>query len=217
MFTFAQILVSLGAIITVFFSHTWAWVILGVTLFLFCVAAVSVKVIFHPQYRKEVSPTANRLLRRWYCFYGMPTIGRDLGSACMTLAYAAPVVGIVGCFRHFYIGLLIAVGFYFIAFRLARMFNPTYFLTDAEEKRAHDELCLFMEAERKEWGGHQAARQKLEEAMGKDMSDKILAHGDKLNEQERETSVRDFKEHMDKSTREIQEKHGRVEDPPPSS
>jgi hypothetical protein len=70
---------------------------------------------------------------------------------------------------------------------------PRAWLETAGVTSEHFDHCYFQRT-----GKHRGV-QKLEDQMGKGMSDKILAHMSRLNEQEKEQFVRDFKEHMNRS------------------
>ena len=70
---------------------------------------------------------------------------------------------------------------------------PRAWLETAGVTSEHFDYCFSRRT-----GKHRGV-QRLEDQMGKEMSDKILSHMSKLNEQEKDQFVRNFKEHMDKS------------------
>jgi hypothetical protein len=88
----------------------------------------------------ELSPLANDLLAKFPHFYSNPSANRPIGGAAGALALAGVIVAIVDCFRNFWWGLMIGLAYLGVMANLARAFEPSRFLRDKAEKRAHIEI-----------------------------------------------------------------------------
>ena len=144
MMIYIQIIFSIAAIVVAFFSRIWPWIIIALPLAWFSSTALAIKLHPKPRYIDELSRVANELFQRWFLFYSKPFAGTDFSSASSGISVTAIILSIIGCFYGFYIGVIIGIVVYFYSAVIARIFNPTHFLSN-EAKFAHAEVCGYME------------------------------------------------------------------------
>lgn len=121
---------SLGAIILSFFDPRLAWAILflqvGVYGAIFLVITSK-----KAAYVDELSPLANEHLRKYTHLYELPSVSRNISSALSACVLASILVGIVGTFSGFWIGLGIAAVSAFTAGKMAKALVPPEVLSNA--------------------------------------------------------------------------------------
>ena len=122
--------VSFGAVIFSFFDTRLAWVIL------FIQAVVYGVLFFGITSKKaaetdELSPEANGHLRKYTHLYILPSVSRNLSSALSSCVIASILVGIVGAFSGFWIGLGIAAIYAFATGKMAKALVPPEVLQNA--------------------------------------------------------------------------------------
>jgi hypothetical protein len=131
------------ALIWAFFSPSWAWSPLAI-------AAVFVMLVLLSLKRKkwqhvdDLSPEANDLLMRYGHYYALPYSGRDFSAAVSTLMFAAVALGVLGALKGFWWGLLIGAALWFALGPIAKAFNPTNFLDNPLDQRAHEEIIRWV-------------------------------------------------------------------------
>jgi len=133
------ILISVAAVITEFFSVLWGWLILAVPSALLLIMLFAAK-LKQWEYIPELSETANEMLQKFGHYYAMPYAGSDLSASATTLLFAGSVVAIISVFKGFWWGIGIGVINWFLMGILTRVFNPTNFLVDPLEHKAHEEI-----------------------------------------------------------------------------
>ena len=147
MFNLITIVAALVSLVLAFLATPWAQIPLAVvTLLLYMI-------FFGVRGRRygpvpELSSKANEMLTKFGHFYAMPFAGRDVSAASSGVALAAILVGIISAFRGFWWGLGVGILIYLVVAPLGRQFNPANFLTDEEERAAHDEIVNYMVSRR---------------------------------------------------------------------
>jgi len=132
--------VGLIAIVSAFYYPVVSWILLALP-------GAYLRAVYWFLKRKtlkaaisELSPQANELLVKFPHFYSNPSANRPIGGAAGALALAGVIVAIVDCFRDFWWGLMIGLVYLGVMANLARAFEPSRFLRDEAEKRAHIEI-----------------------------------------------------------------------------
>src|SRR3990172_4601023 len=74
----------------------------------------------------------------------IPIAGRDFSASASTLAIAGGVIVIVGLFKGFWWGIGIGILNWFVMGMVSRAFNPSYFLVDYSEQKAHEEIISYI-------------------------------------------------------------------------
>lgn len=133
------ILISVAAVITEFFSVMWGWLILAVPSAFLLIMLFAAKQK-QWEYIPELSETANEMLQKFGHYYAMPYAGSDFSTSATTLLFAGSVVAIISAFKGFWWGIGIGVINWFLMGILTRVFNPTNFLVDPLEHKAHEEI-----------------------------------------------------------------------------
>jgi hypothetical protein len=137
------ILVSIGAIITAFFSRVIPWIILPVPASIFLLMYISLKQKKW-EHIPELSDTANTMLQKYGHYYAMPLAGRDFSASCSTIMFAGAGVAIIEIFKGFYWGIAIAAINWIALALIAKAFNPSQFIEDPIEKLTHDEIIEYV-------------------------------------------------------------------------
>jgi len=137
------ILICLAAVITVFFSVLWGWVILAVPSTFLLITLLGVKQKKW-QYIPELSETANLMLQKFGHYYAMPFAGRDFSASASILMFAGAAIAIVSAFKGFWWGIGIGAINWFLMGFIARAFNPTHFLVDPLEQMGHEEIIAWI-------------------------------------------------------------------------
>jgi hypothetical protein len=132
-------IIGLVAIGTAFWYPIASWTLLSLPLAWLTFTLYSVKPKSSVQTAK-LSPKAKELLSKFGHYYHRPYAGKDFSSAASGIGLASLVVGVIGAFQRFWLGIVIGIVFYLFASILARQFNPEGFLVDKEERRAHNEI-----------------------------------------------------------------------------
>jgi len=138
------IIISLVAVIVEIFSILWGWVILCLPIAFVLVVLLSVK-IKRWKNIPELSERANSLFQKYGHYYIMPFAGRDFSSSASTIMFAGVLISIVGAIRGFWWGILIAFLNWLVMGNISKMFNPTVFLTDPQERAAHEEVITYLQ------------------------------------------------------------------------
>jgi hypothetical protein len=121
---------SLGAVILSFFDPRLAWIVLFIQVGVygaFFVGITSKKAA----YVDELSPKANEHLRKYTHLYELPSVSKNISSALSACVLASILVGIVGAFSGFWIGLGIAAVYAFTAGKMAKALVPPEVLSNA--------------------------------------------------------------------------------------
>jgi len=143
------IIICLVAVITEFFSVLWGWVILALPAFFLLITLIGVKQKKWAHI-PELSNYANRMLQKFGHYYSMPFAARDFSASASTVMLAGVVVAIIGIFKGFWWGIGIAVVNWFLMAYTSRAFNPSNFLVDDRERKAHDEIISYIMEKQKE-------------------------------------------------------------------
>ncbi len=133
----------IAAIITAFFSATWAWALIAPpALFLiFTLRALKKKRWKHIP---ELSEPANLMIQKFGHYYLHPRAGGDFSASCSALMITGILIAIIGAIKGFWWGIALAVTNYVVMGPMARAFNPANFLSDPVERLAHNEVISFV-------------------------------------------------------------------------
>ena len=142
------IALSLVAIVTAFFSALWAWVVLAVPIALLLVTFMGLKQK-RWKHIPELSEAANAMLQKYGHYYTMPFAGRDFSASSSTLMFAGAAIAVIGAFKGFWWGLVVALANWLVMGLLSKAFNPTSFIADPLERLAHEEVISFIMANQK--------------------------------------------------------------------
>jgi len=139
MLTLLISLIEIAALALSFWKLWLAWVIIsGIALFLLVALMAAKRKKFH--LLPALSPEANLMLQKFGHYYFMPHAGQDFSSSASGTGFALAVLSAITAYKvsWWYLGLAViafgAMGF------IARGFNPTRFLIDDQEKKAHNEI-----------------------------------------------------------------------------
>ena len=139
----------LFAIVIAFSSRFWAWSVLLLPFAHLLFTAIAIRLSPEkPKYFPELSELANLMLQKWHQYYLRPFAGADFSSASSTVGFTAVAVAIIGCFYHFYVGVVSGVMIYFLTFYIARFFNPSNCLSEPMLREAHKEVIEFINQRR---------------------------------------------------------------------
>jgi hypothetical protein len=140
--------VGLTAIVFALYSLVVSWILLALS-------GTYLLTVYWILKRKKLraavpglSAQANELLLRFPHFYSNPSAHKPIGGAAGALALAGVIVAIVGCFRDFWWGGIIGLIYLGVMANLAKAFEPTRFLRDEAEKRAHIEIVDYFASKR---------------------------------------------------------------------
>lgn len=142
-FQFATSVLCLIAIIVAFWSPVASWCILAVPLAFFSLTLWSLRRRPTPHVT-ELSTKANEMLSKFGHYYHHHFAGGDISASASTVSLSASVVAIIGCFYGFWWGIGIWVVVALVGGFLSRQFNPTNFLLDEAERRAHEEIIAWL-------------------------------------------------------------------------
>jgi hypothetical protein len=145
------ILICLVALITEFFSVLWGWVVLALPAVFLLVTLLGVKQKKW-EFIPELSIDANLMLQKFGHYYAMPFAGRDFSASASTVMFTGVAIAIIGIFKGFWWGIIIAVVNWILMAFIARAFNPSNFLVDDRERMAHDEIISYIMEKQKEKG-----------------------------------------------------------------
>ena len=156
MFRLASVLLGLIAVALAFAAMAWSWIP-------FAIGFSGLLVAYLAAHRREFGPVpelseaANEMVRKFGHYYVFPKGSDDVSGAASGLQLAGLVVGIVAIFdsNWFMTGFCALVWLAGVFF--GRQFNPTRFLVDDQERRAHQEVLAFVRARRE-----QSAEQDIE-------------------------------------------------------
>ena len=114
---------SLGALILSFSNPQLAWTILFIQVGV-CGAIFLVITSKKAVHVDELSPKANEHLRRYTHLYELPSVSRNISSGLSACVIASILVGIVGAFSGFWIGLGFAAVNAFTAVKMSKALVP---------------------------------------------------------------------------------------------
>jgi len=132
---------AVGVLTCAFFRPMWSWAIIAVPeSFLVWMALTNWKL--RNRYREfpGLSPTAQHLFRRYPHYYHNPFASSDFGSASIYLEYAGVGLLVIGLFKGFWLGVVIAVPNTILMGRLAYRFDPRPYLRGPAGALAHEEI-----------------------------------------------------------------------------
>ena len=140
--TYASIVL---AVIVTFFSPIagWALVLLVCLGFLFMLWSVWIR---RPAPIPELSIAANTLFQKYAHYYRRPFAGADCSGSCSALAFGGIAIGIVSCFKSFWLGIPLAAITYITMCVASRSYNPTNYLS-ASQMVAHREVFLWLKCQ----------------------------------------------------------------------
>ena len=130
--------IGLVGIVVSFWSPLASW---GVLLFplvlLSCIWLIGRPIL--QQTHAELSPKANEMLTKFGHYYLWPRRCSDYSAAASAIYLCTPIVIVICCCYSFWWAIPIGVVVLFYSGFLSRQFNPTFFLLDDSERRAHEE------------------------------------------------------------------------------
>ncbi|MBI4970834.1 MAG: hypothetical protein HZC17_03230 [Candidatus Omnitrophica bacterium] len=147
-----KIAILIGIISVVTACYTSAligWVILGV-------AATSLLVtyfIFRIRRWKnipELSPEANKRLRKYGHLYNIPSEDDDISDTTDIIAWAGVILAVIGCFKAFWWGIAVGVANYAIMEYLSGSFSWSKHILEYRDLTAHEEILNYLERKREE-------------------------------------------------------------------
>lgn len=137
MIGFLSVVVSFGAVVLSFFYPLWAWSVMFLLALLLGMMFVGIS-SKKASYVDVLSPEANEHLQKYTHLYTLPSASRDISSAFSTCVLASIVVGIVGTFSGFWLGLAIATVYAFITGKMAKALVPPEVLSNASHIKEID-------------------------------------------------------------------------------
>jgi len=93
-----------------------------------------------PSNVKELSPEANKLLRKYYPHFALPNSFSVYAHASILLWMTALSLAIIGCFRGSWWGIPLAIAAFATMAALANRYNPKYSMKTVEDQLAYHEI-----------------------------------------------------------------------------
>ncbi len=135
-----------------------SWILFGAAFLIFFVIYYSLR-IWRWRYISELSPEANKMLKRYGHFYHIDMDWQDLSDACGKCARAVFYLAVIGCFKAFWWGIPLGLVYFLILDHISKRLNHSQFLVDYEDVVHHDEILNYLDkrAERIEEENQKAA------------------------------------------------------------
>lgn len=144
------ILIGIVSVVTAFYTSAFiGWVILGVASASLMVTYFAFR-IFGWKNIPELSPEANKRLRKFSHLYNIPSEDEDLSDTTDMIAWAGILLAILGCFQGFWWGIAIGAANYAIMEFISSKFDLNNNMFEYRDLLAHEEILNWLDRKAEE-------------------------------------------------------------------